>query len=60
VHARHPFSDTPQEIIEIAAQIRDPNFRVQVAHDGIHVYNRDGHYVETDAFALWPRLKLGS
>ncbi|HZH06095.1 MAG TPA: DUF6513 domain-containing protein, partial [Lautropia sp.] len=28
VHARHPFSDTPQEIIEIAAQIRDPNFRV--------------------------------
>jgi len=58
VHARHPFPDTPQEIAEIAAQIRDPSFRVQVAADGIHVYNRDGHHVETDAFALWPRLKL--
>ena len=58
VHARHPFPDSPQEIAEIAAQIRDPSFRVQVAADGIHVYNRDGHHVETDAFALWPRLKL--
>jgi dihydropteroate synthase-like protein len=58
VHARRPFSDTPEEIVEIAGQIRDPNFRVQVAQDGIHVYNRDGHHVETDAFALWPRLRL--
>ncbi|MBA3477354.1 MAG: dihydropteroate synthase [Lautropia sp.] len=58
VHARQPYSDTPEEIAEIAAQIRDPNFRVQVASDGIHVYNRDGHHVESGAFALWPRLQL--
>lgn len=58
VHARQPFPDTPQEIAEIAAQIRDPSFRVQVAVDGIHVYNRDGHHVEADAFSHWPRLKL--
>jgi dihydropteroate synthase len=58
VHARQPFTDTPQEIAEIAGQIRDANFRVQVASDGIHVYNRDGHHVEDGAFALWPRLQL--
>ena len=58
VHARRPFPDTPEEIGEIAAQVRDPSFRVQVASDGIHVYNRDGHHVAADAFSLWPRLKL--
>ena len=58
VHSRQPFPDTPQEIAEVASQIRDPSFRVQVAADGIHVYNRHGHHVESDAFALWPHLKL--
>ncbi|WP_157269149.1 DUF6513 domain-containing protein [Azohydromonas aeria] len=58
VHARRPFPDTPEEIAQNAAGVRDPNFRVQVAGDGIHVYNRDGHRVERDAFALWPGLKL--
>lgn len=56
-HAR-PFPDSPDEIAANAAGVRDPNFRVQVADDGVHVYNRDGHHVERDAFALWPKLSL--
>lgn len=58
VHAKHPFPDTPDEIAETARAIRDPNFRVQVSDDGVHVYNRDGHHVAPEPFALWPRLKL--
>lgn len=58
VHARHPHPDTPEEIEALAAQVRDPNFRVQVAADGIHVYNRDGHQVVQDPFVAWPRLQL--
>ena len=58
VHAKHPFPDTPAEIDEIAKGVRDPNFRVQIAADGLHVYNRDGHRQAQDAFALWPQLKL--
>ena len=59
VHAKHPFPDTPEEIAAIAAQVRDPNFRVQVSPRGIHVYNRDGLLAPaTDAFALWPQLGL--
>ncbi|MEM5339490.1 DUF6513 domain-containing protein [Paraburkholderia azotifigens] len=58
MHAKHPFPDTPDEIAATAAAIRDPNFRVQVSTDGIHVYNRDGHHLAADAFALWPHLRL--
>ena len=38
--------------------MRDPNFRVQVSAEGIHVYNRDGLRLERDAFKLWPQLGL--
>lgn len=58
VHDKHPFPDTPAEIAATAAQVRDPNFRVQVAEDGLHVYNRDGIRTGTRAFDLWPRLGL--
>jgi dihydropteroate synthase-like protein len=58
VHARRPVTDTPEEIEATAAQVRDPNFRVQVSTAGIHVYNRDGHRLAQDAFTLWPQLKL--
>jgi len=58
VHARRPVTDTPQEIEATAALVRDPNFRIQVSTDGVHVYNRDGHRLAADAFTLWPQLKL--
>jgi len=58
VHAKHPFPDTADEIAATAAQVRDPNFRVQVAADGLHVYNRDGLRRGQGAFELWPQLKL--
>lgn len=58
VHAKRPFPDSPEEIAETARAIRDPNFRVQVSTAGVHVYNREGHHVAVDPFALWPRLKL--
>jgi dihydropteroate synthase-like protein len=58
VHAKHPFPDTPAEIAETAAQVRDPNFRIQVSSAGVHVYNRDGLRLGQDAFELWPQLKL--
>jgi dihydropteroate synthase-like protein len=58
LHDRKPFPDTPQEIAELAAQVRDANFRIETAEDGIHVYNRDGHHVAQDAFSLFPKLGL--
>lgn len=58
VHAKRPFPDTPAEIAAVAAGVRDPNFRIQVAADGLHVYNRDGLRTVTDPFELWPQLGL--
>jgi len=58
VHDKRPFTDTPEEIAATAAQVRDPNFRVQVSEQGLHVYNREGIRLAQDAFALWPQLGL--
>lgn len=58
VHAKNPFPDSAEEIAATAAAVRDPSFRVQIAENGVHLYNRDGHHVATDPFALWPQLKL--
>ena len=58
LHGRKPFPNSPQEIAELAAQIRDPGFRIQVSEKGIHIFNRDGMHIAEDPFALFPRLKL--
>ncbi|MGD9602437.1 MAG: DUF6513 domain-containing protein [Gammaproteobacteria bacterium] len=58
LHARKPFPYAPPEIAELAAEVRDTNFRVQVADDGIHVYNRAGHHVATDPYDLFPHLDV--
>ncbi|BAN24811.1 DUF6513 domain-containing protein [Caballeronia insecticola] len=58
LHAKRPFPYDAAEIDAIAAAVRDPNFRVQVSAKGIHVYNRDGHHVAADPFALYPELKV--
>ncbi|MDR5754371.1 MULTISPECIES: DUF6513 domain-containing protein [unclassified Caballeronia] len=58
LHAKRPFPYSATEIDEFAAAVRDPNFRVQVAADGIHVYNRDGHQTANDPFELYPSLNV--
>jgi len=56
LHAKRPFPQSPQEIAEAAAEVRDGNFRIEIAEDGIHIYNRDGHHVAKDIFELYPKL----
>jgi hypothetical protein len=58
LHDRKPFPNAPQEIAELAAEVRDGNFRIEVAEDGIHVYARGVHYVGTEALTLFPKLGL--
>jgi dihydropteroate synthase-like protein len=58
LHARRPFPHSPEEIAESAREVRDKNFRIEIAEDGIHLYNKDGHYVAQDVFDLYPRLSV--
>lgn len=60
LHAKRPFPLTPEEIAENAAAVRDKNFRIEAAEDGVHIYNRDGHHVAQDIFELFPKLDLGN
>ena len=56
LHDLQPFPVTSAEITATAATIRDDNFRIQVAEDGIHIYSRQGHQIVTDPFAAFPKL----
>jgi dihydropteroate synthase-like protein len=56
VHDKAPFPYSSQEIAESAAQVKDKNYRIEAAEDGIHVYNSAGHFVAEDAFALFDKL----
>ncbi len=56
LHHRKPFVHDEAQIREFAQAVRDPNFRIQVSAQGIHVYNRDGIRNGTDPFDFWPGL----
>ncbi|MEJ2644284.1 MAG: DUF6513 domain-containing protein [Gammaproteobacteria bacterium] len=56
LHERAPFPYDAQEIAELAGEVRDPSFRIQVSAEGIHVYNRDGLRTATEPFAFYPDL----
>jgi dihydropteroate synthase-like protein len=60
LHDKKPFPNTPDDIEAMADQVRDPNYRIEVAEDGIHLYNRDGHHVARNAFDLYPRIEVGA
>jgi dihydropteroate synthase len=56
LHARRPWTYTEAEIRELAASVRDPNYRINVGPSGVHVYNRDGLWTAQDPFAFYPLL----
>jgi dihydropteroate synthase len=60
LHDLRPYPETPEQVAAIAREVRDQNFRIEVAEDGIHVYNRDGHYVARDPFELFDRLGVAA
>ncbi len=58
LHETAPFPYQQEEIKELAAQIKDPSFRIQVSSDGVHVFNRDGFHSATDPFDFFPNLQV--
>ena len=58
LHDRRPFPNSADEIADLAAEVKDLNFRIETAEDGIHVYNSAGRHVARDAFSLFPKLSV--
>jgi hypothetical protein len=56
LHELRPYPDTPEQIVADAKEIKDANYRIEAAADGIHIYNRDGHHVASDPFQLFDKL----
>lgn len=56
LHDLQPTLQTSAQIATDAAAVRDDNFRIAVADDGIHIYSRAGHQVVDDPFAAFPKL----
>ncbi|HEY8247975.1 MAG TPA: DUF6513 domain-containing protein [Hyphomicrobium sp.] len=56
LHDVRPFPDTPEQIAEEAKNVKDSNYRIEAAADGLHIYNRDGHHIAADPFAFFEKL----
>ncbi len=52
LHERKPFPYQPEEIAELAAGIREKNYRIQVSDEGVHLFNKDTYSVDADPFEL--------
>ena len=59
-HDRAPFVQTEADIAAEAQAVRDPNYRIAVAPDGIHVFNNGTHAVGREALALYPALNVAT
>jgi len=55
-HDRKPHPASQADIAALAADVRDANFRIMTAEDGIHIFNAKGHSVAQDAFSLFEGL----
>lgn len=58
LHERAPFPESDEEIRDLAAQVRDPNYRIRVGEHGVYLYNRDGLSVATDPFDFYAGLNV--
>ena len=56
IHDRKPLTASIEDIEALAADVRDANFRIMTADDGIHIFNGKGHAVAKDAFELFSGL----
>lgn len=58
LHETAPFPYTEAEVQELAAQITDPSYRIQISPAGVHIFNRDGYHTAANPFDLYPKLAV--
>jgi dihydropteroate synthase len=60
VHERAPWTEHPDDIARDAASVRDRNWRIVNAPDGIHAYSAGRHVVARDAMEVFPALDVAA
>lgn len=56
LHALVPYANSQEGVAEMAGQVRDENFRIEVTKAGVNIYNRNLLETASDVFELFPRL----
>jgi dihydropteroate synthase len=57
-HERRPFTDSEAEIQQLASEVKDPNYRIKTAEQGVYLFNRDGLYQASDPYDFYPNIKV--
>lgn len=57
-HEMKPFPYATSEIEAMAEAVRDPNYRIVVGAEGVHLYNRDVYVCDHDPYAFFPHLEV--
>lgn len=60
LHDRAPFVHSAADIAAQAQAVRDRNYRIAVAADGIHLFNNGTHAIGGTAMALYPALDVAA
>jgi dihydropteroate synthase len=60
VHDRSPLAQSAADVVAQAGAVRDRNFRILTAEDGIHVFNDRVHVVGHEALAFYPALDVAA
>jgi dihydropteroate synthase-like protein len=60
IHDRKPFVQTAEDIAAQAQAVRDPNYRIATAEDGIHIFNNTIHETGREAMALYKTLEVAT
>jgi dihydropteroate synthase-like protein len=58
VHDRRPFTASAADAAEQADAVRDANWRIMVAPDGIHAFNQHRHVIGATAMEFFPALDV--
>jgi dihydropteroate synthase-like protein len=60
IHDRTPFVQTAADVAAQAQAVRDSNYRIATAEDGIHLFNNTIHEIGRDAMAFYPALDVAT
>ncbi|NNM01885.1 MAG: dihydropteroate synthase [Gammaproteobacteria bacterium] len=58
LHERKPFAHTAAELRELAAAVRDRNYRIYASEEGVHVFNKDRFLSAVDPYDFFPELDV--
>ncbi|MDE2577393.1 MAG: dihydropteroate synthase [Hyphomicrobiales bacterium] len=58
LHDAKPFPASAADVAALASEIRDRNYRIAVAEDGVHVFSSAMHAVAENALDLFPALDV--